>query len=195
MHKNSQGEVHLPTKPFFFNGTRDSLNLENIQGDCSVEHLSGAIMLVDKEKILKLGSFDENFFLYYEDDDFFQKCNLLKLKLYLVTDSLFSHTKYQKKEEKLNLHSTTFSNKDEKNSTFIVGGWHGQWSKFYYFKKNFGYFYGLKKTLPNFFKALTQYIFFKLKSNKTQSNLHAAEISGLLSSYILRKSYRRPKIK
>ncbi len=91
LHKNSQGEVHLPTKPFFFNGTRDSLNLENIQGDCSVEHLSGAIMLVDKEKILKLGSFDENFFLYYEDDDLCIKSRKHGFENILVPDVTIEH--------------------------------------------------------------------------------------------------------
>ena len=63
------GDLHIPSKPFFYNGNKDLLNYKIFFGDCSVEHLSGAIMLLDNEKIKKIGFFDENFFLYYEDDD------------------------------------------------------------------------------------------------------------------------------
>ena len=31
--------------------------------------------------------------------------------------------------------------------------------EFIYFRKNFGYFYGIRKTLPNFFKAVRLYLF------------------------------------
>ena len=95
-------------------------------------------MLIQTKIFKQIKGYDENFFLYYEDNDYFKKCNLYKLKLYLVTRSIFSHTKYQRKLKTLNLHSTNFSNKDEKNSTLVVGGWHGQWSKFYYQKKHKG---------------------------------------------------------
>jgi hypothetical protein len=37
--------------------------------------------------------------------------------------------------------------------------WHYCWSKFYYFKKNYGYLYGLKKTIPNFVRAMKKYFF------------------------------------
>ena len=86
-----------------------------------------AAMLVKTKIFKQINGYDENFFLYYEDNDFFRKCNLLKLKLYFVTSSIFSHTKYQRKLDTLNLPSTHFLNNDEKTSTFIVGGWHGQW--------------------------------------------------------------------
>ena len=54
--------------------------------------------------------------------------------------------------------------------------------------------YGIKKTIPNFLRALRKYLFFKLSGNKKKSSLHMAEMKGLIASYLLKKSLRRPKI-
>ena len=149
-----------------------------------------AAMLVKTKIFNKINGYDENFFLYYEDDDFFEKCNLLKLKLYLVTNSIFSHTKYQKKVDTLKLHSATFSNKDEKNSSFVVGGWHGQWSKFYYLKKNNGFFVALSKCLPGVLLNLIQ-IFPNIFLNPTKAKYKYFKIEGFLCSLIGMTSFKR----
>jgi N-acetylglucosaminyl-diphospho-decaprenol L-rhamnosyltransferase len=39
------------------------------EGDCCAPFLSGACLLVDRELVLSLGGFDEEIFLFYEDDD------------------------------------------------------------------------------------------------------------------------------
>ncbi len=161
----------------------DFLDLKTKKNFHKMKFITGCGLLFSMEAVNKIGNFDENIFLYFEEIDFYHRSLKLGMDIYMIDDAELIH------------YGSAAINKDFNQEILVNRSWHYCWSKFYYFKKNFGYFYGLKKTLPNFFKALTQYIFFKLKSNKTQSNLHAAEISGLLSSYILRKSYRRPKIK
>ena len=127
--------------------------------------LIAAAMLLQTRTFKKINGYDENIFLYYEDDDFFIRCNSLKLKLYLITNSLFDHKKYQKKIKTLSLHSTTFSNYDEKQSTFVVGGWHGQWSKFYFIKKHNGFFFSFFKMLSIFLiKFISNSSIFFIKS-------------------------------
>ena len=75
-----------------------------------------AAMLIDTKTFKKIKGYDKNFFLYYEDNDYFIKCNFLNLKLYQVTNSFIIHKKVKKlKKNELNLHSTTFSNINEKN--------------------------------------------------------------------------------
>ena len=151
-----------------------------------------AAMLIQTKIFIQIKGYDENFFLYYEDDDFFKKCNSLKLKLYLVTNALFGHTKYQKTLKTLNLHSTTFSNKEEKNSTYIIGGWHGQWSKFYYLKKHNGFFSALLKCLPNIILNLIQILPYILL-NPTKAKYKFFKIEGFLCSLIGMSSFKRSK--
>ena len=125
-----------------------------------VNKLVSAAMLINTKTFLKIKGYDENFFLYYEDDDFFLKFKSNNLKLFLVTESFIKHKKTKTVRKTLNLHSTTFSNFKERNSTFLVGGWHGQWSKFYFFKKNYGYIEALRKCLPKNLVNLIQILIF-----------------------------------
>jgi GT2 family glycosyltransferase len=39
------------------------------EGDCCAPFLSGACLLVERDRVLVLGGFDEEIFLFYEDDD------------------------------------------------------------------------------------------------------------------------------
>jgi len=151
-----------------------------------------AAMLIKTKTFKNINGYDENFFLYYEDDDFFAKCNSLNLKLYLITNSYFTHTKSKKKKKTLNLHSTTFSNLDEKNSTYVVGGWHGQWSKFYYLKKYKGFFIALMLCLPNIFLNMIQ-LFPYILFNPTKAKYKYFKIEGFICSLIGMPSFKRSK--
>ena len=110
----------------------------------------------------------------------------------MITNSFFDHVKYQKKTKTLNLHSTTFSNHDEKKSTFVVGGWHGQWSKFYFIKKHNGFFLALLKCLPNFLLNLFQ-IFPYILLNPTKAKYKYFKIEGFICSLIGTSSFKRSK--
>ncbi len=149
-----------------------------------------AAMLVKTKIFKQINGYDENFFLYYEDNDFFRKCNLLKLKLYFVTSSIFSHTKYQRKLDTLNLHSTHFSNNDEKNSTFIVGGWHGQWSKFYYLKKHNGFMIAFVKCFPSILLNIIQILPYFL-INPIKAKYKYFKIEGFFCSLVGMRSFKR----
>ena len=152
-----------------------------------------AAMLIDTKTFKKIRGYDENFFLYYEDDDYFTKCNILNLNLYQVTNSFIIHKKIKKiKKKSLNLHSTTFSNFDEKNSTYFVGGWHGQWSKFYFLKKYKGFIKALFICLPNILMNIIQilpYILF----DTTKAKYKYYKIEGFVCSMIGLPSFKRSK--
>ena len=155
-----------------------------------VSKLVSAAMLIKTKTFLKIKGYDENYFLYYEDDDFFLKCNALNLKLFQINTSLIKHNKTKKKRETLDLHSTTFQNFDERNNTLAIGGWHGQWSKFYFFKKHQGYLIALLKCLPNnllnFFQLLP-YLFFK----PSKAKYKYYKIEGFVCSVLGISSFKR----
>jgi organic radical activating enzyme len=70
--------------------------------------------------------------------------------------------------------------------------WHYNWSKFYYIKKNFGYLFAIKKSFSILFKILLKLFKCKIKNNKNDFLLAKAELLGLLSSILLKKSSYRP---
>jgi len=152
-----------------------------------------AAMLIDTKTFKKIKGFDKNFFLYYEDNDYFRKCDFLNLKLYQVTNSFIIHKNVKKlKKNELNLHSTTFSNINEKNNTYYIGGWHGQWSKFYFLKKYNGFIFALFICLPNILLNIIQmipYIFIDM----TKAKYKYYKIEGFVCSVIGLSSFKRSK--
>ena len=174
-------------------------NLEHTCKDFNDEF--GLLVLTDKKKIIKeikkiytpcgiscffikkktffdLKGFDENFFLYYEDTDLIKRFLDKKHNIYQVpinySNFFGSHNK---------LFSTTIE---------INRNWHYMWSKFYYRRKHFGYLYALISTLPYFLRSLLKVI---ININKIEKkNKYLARLGGLYNSYILKKSWYRPKI-
>jgi|TARA_B110000438_G_scaffold298908_1_gene348017 GT2 family glycosyltransferase len=147
-----------------------------------MKFITGCALLFNMESVEKIGLFDENIFLYYEEHDFYYRCLKLGLNIYLLDDAKIIH------------HGSSSVDKNYNYEIQINRNWHYCWSKFYYFKKNFGYFYGIKKTIPNLFRAIRKYILYKIKRDFKKSSLHSAEINGLITSYLLKKSSRRPKL-
>lgn len=149
------------------------------------ETLTGGAMLFNTKIFKKLNGFDKNIFLYYEDNDYFTKCRLKKYKLFLIINSYHFH-------KKRSSGSAIFKNKDERDYAYYLSGWHGQWSKFYYYKKYFGYLTSLKKCLPsliiNFFQMILN-----LLINPKKTKYTYFKIEGLLVSIFGYSSYKRSK--
>ena len=155
-----------------------------------VNKLVSAAMLINTKTFLNIKGYDENFFLYYEDDDFFLKCNLKNLDIYNITNSFIKHNKSKVVKRTLNLHSTTFSNFKERNSTYVVGGWHGQWSKFYFYRKNKGYLNALIKCLPkNLLNLFQIFVFIFLNPPKAKYKYYKFE--GFVASLLGLPSFKR----
>ena len=154
--------------------------------------IEAPVMLFDTQTFKKIKGFDENIFLYYEDNDYFKKCNRLGQKLYLITSSCYNHSKPQKYNKSLNVKSSSFSNIKEKNSSYLVGGWHGQWSKFYYLKKYNGFINALIRCVPSLILNLLQLIIYSL-INPAKAKYKYFKIEGFICSLIGLPSFKRSK--
>ena len=154
--------------------------------------IEAPVMLFDTQTFNKIKGFDENIFLYYEDNDYFKKCNRLDQKLYLITSSYYNHSKPQKYNKSLNVKSSSFSNIKEKNSSYLVGGWHGQWSKFYYLKKYNGFINALIRCAPSLILNLLQLIIYSL-INPAKAKYKYFKIEGFVCSLIGLPSFKRSK--
>ena len=146
-----------------------------------VKFVEGCALFFNMRELNRFGYFDENFFLYYEENDIFfkylknKKKILLANKIYIKHIGTSSHNKKYDEEIKLNR------------------DWHLMWSKFYYYKKNFSYFVAVKHTLRSLVSSFIKSHVYKY-FNKKRANIYKSRFSGLINSYIGRPSSRRPKI-
>jgi len=156
------------------------------------DKLNGPANLFQTKTFKKIKGYDDKIFLYFEDNDYYKKCNILNLKLYLIRNSFYNHSKPIKYNKSLDVKSSSFSNINEKNYSYFIGGWHGQWSKFYYLKKYNGFFKALIKCIPNIILNTFQLIIYSF-INRTKAKHKYFKIEGFLCSLIGMPSFKRSK--
>ena len=144
-----------------------------------VDIIDGTFIL-KKSRFEKIGFFDENIFIYFEPWDLSKRAINAGEKIYVCDKIKFDHLGGQSHEPKFNFEATLSRN------------WHYCWSKFYYLKKYSNYFVAMKKTLPILLRALIKCIKYKFQNDKKSYKIHMAEIRGLISAYLFRKSNYRP---
>ena len=67
------------------------------------------------------------------------------------------------------------------------------WSKFYYNKKHFGIVFSVIKIFPNLLSALFKSLIFYF-FNKRKSEIYLKRLSGILNSFLGKKSWYRPSL-
>ena len=136
--------------------------------------------IISKKNFSDIGFFDENIFMYYETMDLCKKARAADKKIYVSQKIKFTHHGSQSVSSK-------FSDQYNLNRS-----WHYNWSKFYYFKKNFGYFLALKKVCPNFLRSLKRLLISKIYNKKIEYSLRKAELLGIITSVFNKPSDYRP---
>ncbi len=150
-----------------------------IEGLTKVDWVTGCSMLLNLKKFNNSKVFDENFFLYFEE---FDLCNTLikNNKNIFTTDKL--------KINHLGFKSSIGENQAENLSIMNLKDWHYMWSSFYFYKKNFNYFYALKKLLGKFLKSFLKTVFYTITFQKNKKNKYFHRFLGLLNSITGRAS-------
>ena len=146
-----------------------------------MKFISGACMFFKKEIFDKLGGFDENFFLYFEESDF---C--------LRAHKIFKNYQINTIEVKHNVGSSVeVENIDKKNNLIELYNWHFIWSKFYYYKKNYGYIFSLFYFFPIIIRILFKINLNIILKNSFKEKKYKIRLDGLISSIRGKKSYKR----
>ena len=150
-----------------------------------VKSVDGYSMLLNLKKLKQLTNFnffDENFFLYLENDDFCKRLQLINENIFVVPKSKIYHLGGQAVDPKY------------KKEIELVRNWHWMWSKFYYNNKHYGYLNATKKILKNLISAIIKSFFYKIIFNSYKSKIYKMRLSGLLNSMRGKKSFFRPKL-
>ena len=146
-----------------------------------VDSVDGFSMLLNKEKFLNENFFDENFFLYLENDDLCLRAKKKNEKIYIISNSLIDHI------------GASSSNINQNKELEYLRNWHWMWSKFYFNKKHKGYLNAFFQTLLNLVSAKIKFIYYLLTFNLHKRKIYQMRISGLINSMLLKKSFYRLK--
>jgi N-acetylglucosaminyl-diphospho-decaprenol L-rhamnosyltransferase len=136
--------------------------------------------IINKKNLEDLGFFDENIFMYYETMDFCKKIRKENKKNYVCQNIKFTHFGSQSVDQVL------------LDQYKLNRSWHYNWSKFYYFKKNYNYFKAIRKIYPNIIRAFKQMIICKIFNRKKEYLLHKLVLLGIISSIFNKPSSYRP---
>jgi len=138
-----------------------------------------SMMLFNINKLKKIGFFDENYFLYYEEIDLLHRCKKNNLKSFFLPNLKIKHAR-----------AASVS----KNFTHIenLRSWHYMWSMFYFYKKNFNYFKALEKTFLFLIKDLIMIFFYICIIDKKKIKNRYYRIYGIISSMLGMSSFLRP---
>ena len=112
-----------------------------------VKSVDGFAMLFNKKKLDKVitdNYFDENFFMYLENDDLCKRIRKINEDIFIVSNSKIKHLGGKGVNEKY------------KSEVELSRNWHWIWSKFYFNKKHFSYSKAFLDSLPKFMSSLTK---------------------------------------
>ena len=157
---------------------KQSNNMHNI---AEMQFLSGACMFFNKKNFDLIGGFDENFFLYFEENDFCYRSHRIN-KNYQINYIKIEHDVGK---------SVEINNLKEELNLKNLRSWHFIWSKFYYFKKHYSFLFAIIYFIPIIIRIKSRIIFYSFKKETSKVEKYKIRWSGLKNSILNKKSYKR----
>ena len=150
-----------------------------------VKSVDGYSMLINLKRLNQIDNFyyfDENFFMYLENDDLCKRLNDKNENIYVIPKSKIKHLGGKSVND---LYKTEIE---------LSRNWHWMWSKFYFSKKHKGYFLSIIIFFPLLIKLLIKLTFYFILRNNLKFIISKKRFAGLLASIIGKSSYYRPKV-
>ena len=153
-----------------------------------VKSVDGFAMILNLKRINNLNNFekfkyfDENIFLYLENDDLCKRIIDTNENIYIVPKSKIKHL------------GASAVDKKYAHQIELSRNWHWVWSKFYFNKKHYGFLNSLMISLPTFISAVIKYLFYFL-FNKKKKEIYLHRAKGFLNAILGKRSFFRPIIK
>lgn len=147
-----------------------------------VDWVTGCMMLINSKKFDSPKIFDDSFFLYFEEFDLCKKIEILEGNVYMANDLFIDHLG----------NKSSFGSEPKNQLDFErLREWHWMWSTFYFYKKNYGYLFAIKKTIGKLLRSFFKIIFYTITFNEKMKNKYISRFSGLFNSIIGKKSFYR----
>jgi len=148
----------------------------------NVDSVDGYAMLINKDKFNDNIYFDENFFLYLENDDLCLRKKKENNKIYVAKKAKVQHLGAKS-------HSPVYEKEIE-----FSRNWHWMWSKFYFNKKHYSYSKAILIGLPTLINSMIKLFYYFITHNKFKKKIYTMRFLGLINSMFGKKSWYRPQI-
>ena len=166
----------------FFEENKHKKPSTNIKSLTQVDWVVGYSMLLNLSQFDNKKLFDENFFLYFEEFDLCKQIQVKGGKIYSSSKLIVKH---------LGSQGSFATNEKLKLDAEKLREWHWMWSTFYFYKKNYGFLFALKKSLGKLLRAFIKIIYYQLTFNKDLKSKYVSRLLGLSNSIIGKKSTYR----
>ena len=148
----------------------------------NVDSVDGYAMLINKNKFSDNIYFDDNFFLYLENDDLCLRKKKENNKIYVAKKAKVQHLGAKS-------HSPVYEKEIE-----FSRNWHWMWSKFYFNKKHYSYSKAILIGLPTLINSMIKLFYYFVTHNKFKKKIYTMRFLGLINSMFGKKSWYRPQI-
>ena len=149
----------------------------------AVDYVDGFSMLLNKNKFKNDSYFDENFFMYLENNDLCKKVTDEGGSIFIVPSSKINHSGGKTVDQK-------FYKELE-----LSRNWHWTWSKFYFNKKNFGFLKAVMACIDTYFSSILKFVFYFIIGNSYKKKINFNRASGFYNALLGKPSWYRPNIK
>ena len=157
-------------------------NNKNDEFPFEVQWVDGFAMLLNKKKFKEEIYFDEEFFMYLENNDLCKRVKNNGGSIFIVPNAKINH-----------LAAKTVDSKFAEEVEFSRN-WHWIWSKFYFNKKHFGFFKAFYEGFPRYCSSLIRFLFYLLINNKKKKKIYFNRASGFYNALLGKASWYRPNL-
>ena len=148
-----------------------------------VDFVDGFAMLLNKKKFKENDYFDENFFMYLENNDLCKRVFNKGGSIFIVPNSKINHLAAKAVNEKFSVEVEYSRN------------WHWIWSKYYFNKKHFGFLKAFLSGIKSYFSSILKFLFYSFLNNKVKRKIYFNRASGFFNALIGKSSWYRPNLK
>ena len=161
---------------------KEKKNYEEKNLPFKVKYVDGFSMLLNKKKFKNNNYFDENFFMYWENNDICIRVINDGGSVFIVPKAKIKHLGAKAVDPK-------FFKEIE-----LSRNWHWMWSTFNYHRKYKGFFISLLIVLPKLISAIIKILIYTLIFNKEKKKIYYQRLSGLINAMVGKSSWYRPKV-
>ena len=147
-----------------------------------VKAISGAAMFFNTKNFDLIGGFDENIFLYFEENDFCKRGRDHKLYSYQLNLIGISHNMGTAVE---------YESVKEKYQIKKLCNWHFIWSKYYFYNKHYGKILSVIYFLPLIVRSFIRIFISKFIKDKKNEDKYKTRLDAIFASINGKKSYKR----